>query len=81
MQLCFFGTESSDDASRHANSIVNHLQQDLAGNLCKILQASSGSSADSQQLIDAVASALQVSVHSTMHLHPCTIHCSMEHCV
>jgi hypothetical protein len=59
MQLCFFGSNSTEDATRQADSIIHHLQQDLTGNLCTILQAAHGSSA-SPRALEAAVSALQV---------------------
>lgn len=59
MQLCFFGTSTTEDAARKADSIIHHLQQDLVGNLCTILQGAQGSDGASKGSAAAI-SALQV---------------------
>ena len=61
MQLCFYGTLATEDAARQADSIIHHLQQDLVGNLCTILQAvHSTEGQPSQRGMDATVSALKV---------------------
>lgn len=61
MQMCFYGEASTEEAARHADAIIHHLQQDLVGNLCTIMQLHNSSEA-SEKGAAAVVSALQVRI-------------------
>jgi hypothetical protein len=77
MQLCFFGSDCAESAARQADSIIHHLQQDLVGNLCTILQAAHGAG-PAPNALEVITSVLQV-CHPA-HLHPGCTRLPCMHC-